>query len=52
MRLIAMVTDPKSIARFLKSIGEDDAVPDRAPSRGPPYWASTVLRQKALGEAA
>ena len=24
----------------------------RAPSRGPPYWKSTVLRRRALGHAA
>lgn len=48
---VAMVTDPNSVARFLTSIGEQAAVPERAPSRGPPYWASTVLRQKAMGEA-
>jgi hypothetical protein len=32
--------------------GEPTAVPERSPSRGPPYWKSTVLRRKALGEAA
>jgi hypothetical protein len=47
MKLVAMVTEPKSIARYLASIGELDDVPGRSPSRGPPYWKSTVLRRKA-----
>ena len=47
-----MVTDPKSIARYLERLGELEDVPPRAPSRGPPYWASTVLRRKALGDVA
>lgn len=52
MRLLAMVTDPNSVRRFLTSLGEQAAVPERAPNRGPPYWASTVLRQRSIGEAA
>ena len=52
MKLVAMVTAPKSIARYLKRLGELEDVPPRAPSRGPPYWASTVLRRKALGDVA
>jgi hypothetical protein len=52
MKLIAMVTDPKSVTRYLASIGELVEVPDRSQSRGPPYWKSTVLRRKALPAAA
>ena len=52
MKLVAMVTDPKSIARTLAALGELTEVPDRSPSRGPPYWKSTVLRRKALGDEA
>jgi hypothetical protein len=52
MKLIAMVTEPKSVARYLASIGELTDVPGRSPSRGPPYWKSVVLRRKALGDAA
>jgi hypothetical protein len=52
MKLIAMVTDPKSVTRYLATIGELLEVPDRSPSRGPPYWKSTVLRRKALPNAA
>jgi hypothetical protein len=52
MRLIAMVTEPKSVARYLAGVGEPSEVPGRSPSRGPPYWKSVVLRRKALGDAA
>jgi hypothetical protein len=52
MKLIAMVTELKSVERYLASIGELLTVPERSPSRGPPYWNSTVLRRKALGDAA
>jgi len=52
MKLLALVTDQKSIARYLAKIGEPVNVPGRSPSRGPPYWKSTVLRRKALGDAA
>ncbi len=44
-----MVTEPASVVRYLASIGEPSDVPARSPSRGPPYWKSTVLRRKALG---
>jgi len=49
MKLVALVTDTKSIHRYLTGIGELTDVPRRSKSRGPPYWRSTVLRQKALG---
>ena len=52
MRLLAMVTDPKSVTRFLRSIGEPTDAPPRLPARGPPYWKSIVLRRIALGDAA
>ncbi len=52
MKLIAMVTKPKSVARYLEGIGELTDVPGRSPSRGPPSWKSVVLRRKALGHAA
>ena len=52
MKLVAMVTNPVSIARYLAKLGELADVPPRAPSRGPPYWKSTVLRRKALGDVA
>jgi hypothetical protein len=52
MKLVAMITEPRSIARFLSALGEPTDVPARSPNRGPPYWKSTVLRCKALGDAA
>ena len=50
MKLVAILTDPRSVARYLSGIGELTCVPDRSPSRGPPYWKSIVLRRKALGD--
>jgi hypothetical protein len=52
MKLVALVTDPKSVTRYLAGIGELAEVPGRSPSRGPPYCKSVVLRRKALGDAA
>jgi hypothetical protein len=52
MRRLALVTDSKSVARYLRAVGELTDVPRRSPSRGPPFWKSTVLRQKVLGDAA
>ena len=49
MKLMAIVTDPGSVARYLEKIGEPTDIPARSPSRGPPYWKSTVLRRKASG---
>ncbi|WP_437625580.1 hypothetical protein [Sorangium sp. So ce1151] len=47
MKLVAMITEPSSIARFLTALGEPTDVPARspAPTRRPPYWKSTVLRR-------
>ncbi len=50
MKLLAMVTDPASIARYLAAVGEATEVPRRSPSRGPPYWKSRVLRRQACGD--
>lgn len=49
MRLVAMVTEPKSTRRFLRGLGEPTEAPVREPARGPPYWRSRVLR-RAAGE--
>ena len=51
MRLIARVTERASIRRFLTGVGELVDVPERSPSRGPPYWKSVVMRRKATGDA-
>ena len=50
MKLLAMVTDPASIARYLAAVGEATEVPRRSPSRGPPYWKSRVLGRQACGD--
>jgi hypothetical protein len=47
-----MVTDPKSITRFLRGLGEPTDPPERVPARGPPYWKSAVLRKICLPGAA
>jgi len=52
MELIAMVTDPKSVTRFLRALGEHTEPPERVPARGPPYWQSAVLRKVSLPGAA
>jgi hypothetical protein len=52
MRMVAMVTDSKEIARYLRSIGEPTEVPKQAPARGPPYWHSQALRRRDLGPEA
>jgi hypothetical protein len=45
MRLVALVTEPASVRRFLRGLGETTDAPARAPARGPPYWKSRVLRR-------
>jgi hypothetical protein len=50
MRLLAMIQEPASIARYLAAVGETTEVPRRSPSRGPPYWKSQVLRRQVLGD--
>jgi hypothetical protein len=46
MRLLALITEPKNVARFLRHIGEPTDPPPRAPARDPPYWTSRVLRRR------
>jgi hypothetical protein len=49
MKLLAMVTEPNIVARYLAKIREPTGVPERSPNRGPPYWygCSKVLRRQA-----
>jgi hypothetical protein len=47
MKLEALVTDPASIARYLRSLGEPADAPPLSAARAPPYWKSRVLRHKA-----
>jgi Putative transposase len=46
LRLLALVTEPKNVARFLRHLGEPTDPPRRAPARAPPYWQSRVLRRR------
>jgi len=50
MRLVALVTDPKQVRRFLRGIGEPTEPPPREPARGPPFWKSRVLRRAGHDE--
>ena len=50
MKLLSLVLDERSLFRYLKKLGEPTELPARAAARGPPYWASTVLRRKTLAE--
>lgn len=52
MRLVALVTKEDEVRRFLAALDEDLDVPTRSPCRGPPYWRSTILRKKSLGDVA
>jgi hypothetical protein len=36
----------KSLRRLLSRLGQPTDVPGKAPARGPPYFASQVLRQR------
>jgi hypothetical protein len=47
MKLLAVVTEAKSIQRMLRHLGEATEPPAREPARGPPYWTSRVLRRRA-----
>jgi hypothetical protein len=46
MKLLALITDPDSIAAYLACLGEPTQPPPLSPARAPPYWKTTVLRRK------
>jgi hypothetical protein len=50
MRLLAVIKESASVARYLAGVGEATEVKHRSPGRGPPYWKSRVLRRHALGD--
>ena len=52
LKLVALVTEPTSVSRYLRSLGEPTEAPARSVARGPPYWKSTVLRRGAFGNVA
>ena len=49
MKLVALIKNKASIARYLAGTSEPTELPPRSPDRGPPYWKSTILRRQALG---
>src|SRR4051794_23792343 len=49
LRLVAILKNPESIARYLAGLGDPTQLPARPPDRGPPHWKSTILRRQALG---
>jgi hypothetical protein len=46
MKVVALVTEPESIARYLRHLGEPIDPPPLSPARGPPYYQSRVLRRR------
>ena len=50
MRLLAVITDPQSVARFLRHRGEPTQPPARAPPRDPPYFKPLVVQRRHPGE--
>ena len=50
MRLLAVITDLASAARFLRHQGEPTEPPSRAPARAPPYWQSKIVRRHGQSE--
>jgi hypothetical protein len=46
LRLLATVTEPKSVTRYLGALGGPTGAPARTATRGPPFWKSRVLRRK------
>ena len=49
MQLEAFISSERSLERLCRKLGDPTAPPERAPARGPPYFASKVVR-RALGE--
>ncbi|HMJ14683.1 MAG TPA: hypothetical protein VK524_24900 [Polyangiaceae bacterium] len=45
MRLLALVNEATSLARFLRHMGEPTEPPPRAPARDPPFWQSRARRR-------
>jgi hypothetical protein len=52
VRLLAIIAEPQSAARFLRHRGEPTEPPARARSRDPPYFKSLVVRRHPGGETA
>ncbi len=52
MKLVSLVTDPDSIDRYLRHIGEPTEPPRLCPARSPPYYQSRVLRRRTSPQQA
>ena len=50
MRLLALITEPQSVQRFLRYRGEPTEPPARAPPRDPPYFKTLVVRRRPASE--
>ncbi len=46
MKLRALVTEPASVRRLLRHLGEPTDAPPLAPARDPPFYRSPVLRRR------
>jgi hypothetical protein len=46
MHLMALITEPQSVQRFLRHRGEPTEPPARAPPRDPPYFKTLVVRRR------
>lgn len=46
MNVVALVTEPDNIARYLRHLGEPVDPPPLSPARGPPYYQSRLLRRR------
>jgi hypothetical protein len=52
MRVLSLVRETGEVRRFLRAMGEPTEPPERAAARGPPYWASRVLRVRSGAQPA
>jgi hypothetical protein len=46
MKVIALVQNPASIARYFRHLDLPTEEPSMSPARGPPFWQSRVLRRR------
>ena len=52
MKLVALVQEKESLARFLDRLGEPSEPPVRAPARAPPYYKSAIIRRLTKNDLA
>ncbi len=51
MRLLALITKPQSVARFLLHRGQPTQPPARAPPRDPPHFKTLVVRRRPVSDS-